>query len=206
VVCGLTFAFRAPLLERIARGLCRSDEPVHADVIVVLGGDSSFRVAKAVELWKQGFATRIALTGPDPEFPELEIPSYARWLALLDTVGVPRDSVDVLHPSYSTFDDARLVKQFVVAHGWRSALLVTDPYHTWRSGWIVRRTLEGTGVVSRMVSSDPPWFHPERWWKDERQLLFVGMEYVKVAYYVRNYGWSGPLRGEPRGIHDQGKF
>jgi uncharacterized SAM-binding protein YcdF (DUF218 family) len=206
VPLAIVFAAREPLLRNLARWLVRTDEPVPSDLIVVLGGESGFRVTKAAELWESGYATRIALTGPDPEFPELEQPSYVRWLHLLDRVQVPRDSVDVLHPSHSTLDDARLIREVSTQRGIRSILVVTDPYHTRRSGWVIRRMLEGSGIGVRVISSTPPWYKPERWWKDERQILFVGMEYLKMAYYAKNYGWSGPLSGEARGVHGEGRY
>ncbi len=206
----VVLVFHAPLLARFGHWLVETDEPAPADVIIVLGGQSGHRIVKGRELYAAGLAERIAITGPNAEYPEFEEPTYVRWLHLLDRVGMPEDRIDLLSPSNSTFDDAVLVRDYLHRTGHRSALVVTDPYHTKRAGWVIRRMLAGTSsgdesaaddLEIRVVACDQPWFAPDRWWKDEKQLLFVVLEYVKFGYYVASYGRSGPLQGTPTELH-----
>jgi uncharacterized SAM-binding protein YcdF (DUF218 family) len=203
-VAGLVFwLLRVPLLRPVGGWLHAVDAPVPSDVVVVLGGQSGFRVIEGLELYRRGYGKRLAITSPDAEFPDLEPPPAARWLELLERRGLAADSVDVLSPSYSTFDDGRLTRRYLERTGYRSVLFVTDPYHTRRARWVLRRMLEHAGYQVRVVACDPPWFDPGAWWRDERQLIAVANEYLKLAYYVVHYGPSGPIQGPPAGLHDK---
>lgn len=181
------------MLRAIGHWLIVADEPVPSDVVVALGGQSGYRVMKAADLMEAGYARKVALTGPDPAFPDLEEPSYVRWLSLLERVGIPRDSVALLVPSASTFSDAERIREYVDAHATKRILVVTDPYHTRRARWILRRVLGTSGVEIRMIPSDVPHTDPDRWWQDENQFLWVYTEYLKFAYYLRHYGFRGSI-------------
>jgi uncharacterized SAM-binding protein YcdF (DUF218 family) len=197
----ILWLLRAPLLRPVGTWLHAVDQPVPSDVVVVLGGQSGFRVIKGLELYRGGYGKRLAITSPDAEFPDLEAPPADRWLELLERRGLAADSVDVLSPSFSTFDDGRVTRQYLERTGYRSVLFVTDPYHTRRARWVLRRMLEHAGYRVRVTASDPPWFNPRAWWRDERQLIAVANEYLKLAYYVVHYGPFGPIKGPPAGLH-----
>lgn len=189
------------ILGRVGAWLHQEDGAHPADVIVVMGGQSGYRVAKGADLYREGLAPRVIVTGPDPEPAHFEVPSWQEWLVLLTRAGVPRDSVSVLHPSESTYDDATLLRDHLLERGLGSALVVTDPYHTRRSRWMIGRAFRGTGLEAHVVSSGARYFAPDRWWKDERQLFWVFSEYVKYAYYVAAYGPSGDLPERTAGLH-----
>lgn len=198
-------AFRDPLLARYGRWLVREDPETPADAVVVLGGSSGFRVLAGVELVERGLAPRLAMTAEPPEFPDFEEPPITRWLALADSLGVEESALDVLMPTYSTFDDAWLARRYAESHGLRSLIFVTDPYHTRRARWVLSRVFDDTGIRIGMRASAPPWFRPSSWWKDERQVLAVTLEYAKLAYYAYTYGFSGPIGpDDPRSLSHAG--
>jgi uncharacterized SAM-binding protein YcdF (DUF218 family) len=193
--------FHAPILGRVASWLHEVDELRPADVIVVMGGESGYRVARAAALYREGIAPRVVVTGADPEPDHFITPSWEEWLVLLTRAGVPEDSLVVLHPSESTYDDATLLRDHLLEAGLRSAVVITDPYHTRRSRWMIGRAFLGTDLSAAVVSSGARYFAPEAWWKDERQLFWVFSEYVKFAYYVASYGPSGDLPPHAAVIH-----
>ena len=65
-IAATLYLARAPLLGAFANWWVVDEAPVKADAIVVLGGDSvdATRVRRAVELYQQGWAPRILLSGP----------------------------------------------------------------------------------------------------------------------------------------------
>ena len=197
----LVLVFRQPLLVRIGGWLDHPEPAAPADAAVILGGGGLARTVKAAELHRAGLVDRVALTSPESRAPDLLDAQYVRWVRILVSEGVPEDAIDVLVPSYSTFDDARHVRDYMNERGLARVLVVTDPYHTRRAGWIIRRFLDPGAREVRVVASEPAWFAPSRWWRDERQLLWVLNEYVKFAYYVVTYGPSGPLDGTPSTAH-----
>jgi len=195
------FALRRPIMGSIGCWLVVTEDPAPSDVIVVLGGESGHRILKAIELYKNGYAPRIAITGPAAEFEEFEPAPYKRWLDLLERRGVPRDSIDFVAPSFSTYDDAMLCREYFEENGFRSALVVTDPYHTRRADWVFDRMNADREWDLRTIACDQQWFAPRYWWRDERQFLWVMTEYMKLSYYVFSYGLSGPLDDRPSRAH-----
>ncbi len=194
IVVALVLALRRPLLRHIGGWLYTTEEAAPSDVIIVLGGESGHRILKAIELFRAGYAPRIAITGGEAEFPEIEDTPYQRWLYLLERRGIPETAVDLLSPSNSTYDDAMLSRRYLESHGFRSALVVTGPYHTRRARWVFGRMNDDRRWEIRVIACEQPWFAPQRWWRDEEQFLWVSNEYMKLAYYVWAYGLSGPLK------------
>jgi uncharacterized SAM-binding protein YcdF (DUF218 family) len=118
--------------------VARQDQHPRADAIVVLGA-SQFdgrpsavfraRLDHAAHLFAQGVAPRIVTLGggaPGDRFTEAQ--AGARYLrqhgvSAVVEVGVGRDTLQSLKGLKETFR----------ARGWRSAVLVTDPWHSLRS-------------------------------------------------------------------------
>jgi uncharacterized SAM-binding protein YcdF (DUF218 family) len=118
----------------------RADDRTHADVIVVLGAAQyngkpseifEARLAKAKELYDEGVATTIVTTGgkkTNDNYTEGQ--AGALWLQhhgvpATDTLAVPEGS--------DTLRSLRAVSDVVQQRGWTSAVLVSDPWHEFRS-------------------------------------------------------------------------
>ncbi len=133
-------------------GLClwireqsRREELVPADAIVVLGAAQwngrpspvlQARLDRAVELYHQGYAPLLVLTGGslagDP-FSEASVGrAYAR------AQGVPEEAILVEEESRSTLENLRGAWQLLSPRRARSILLVSDPFHMARALVIAR--------------------------------------------------------------------
>lgn len=122
-----------------------------ADAIVVLGarvrpdGQAGqglrMRVLHAVRLYKKGFAPKIIMTGGVGDNP----PSEARVSADLAVQnGVPREDIIEENKSTSTWENAAFAAGICKKNGWKSVLIVSDPFHLWRA----RRNFERNGMRS----------------------------------------------------------
>ncbi len=120
-----------------------------ADAIVVLGArvrpdgkagqGLRMRVLHAVRLYKKGFAPKIIMTGGVGDNP----PSEARVSADLAVQhGVPREAILEENKSTSTWENASFASGICKKHGWKSVLIVSDPFHLWRA----RRNFERNGM------------------------------------------------------------
>ena len=158
-------------------------EPARADLIVALGGGRGERTATALALYRQGFAPRILLTGlpaSAPSAPSGE--AHARVRLLLDG-GVPRDAILADTESANSCEEAIATRALMARHGWRHALVVSDPPHLRRLDWAWSRVFAGSGMRYRLVAADSPWWTQQAW-RDERASAFVVSEVLKFAYYV----------------------
>jgi uncharacterized SAM-binding protein YcdF (DUF218 family) len=147
-----------------------------ADVIVVLGGDAPPRAALAVQLFRQGFAPRVLISG-DGDCDEVR--------GLMIAAGVPERAIEVECASRSTFENALFTAPMLAAIGARSALLVTSWFHTRRAVACFHKAAPKVRWMLVPVDPDEPIWRP--WGNDGIQ---IAKEYLKVAWYAWHYGVS----------------
>jgi uncharacterized SAM-binding protein YcdF (DUF218 family) len=127
--------------------VARADDRPHSDVIVVLGA-SQFdgrpsavfraRLDHAVELFERGVAPRVLTVGggrPGDRFTEAAAgASYLKEHGVSSVLPVPTGR--------NTLESMKAVSAEMEGHGWHSAVLVTDPWHSLRS----RRMAQDQGI------------------------------------------------------------
>lgn len=118
----------------------RIDDRSHADVILVLGaaqynGEPSSilraRLDHAKALYDEGVAGEIVTVGgrkPKDRFTEAQ--AGAQYLA---GMGVPTGRVLEVNTGNDTLASLRAAAQVLRQHGWATAVLVSDPWHMYRS-------------------------------------------------------------------------
>lgn len=121
-------------------GYGQKDRAQKSDAIVVLGArvrpdrqagqGLKLRVLHAVRLYKKGFAPKIIMTGGVGDNP----PSEAQVAADLAVQhGVPREDIIEENKSTSTWENAANASAICKKRGWKSVLIVSDPFHLWRA-------------------------------------------------------------------------
>jgi uncharacterized SAM-binding protein YcdF (DUF218 family) len=68
--------------------------------------------------------------------------------------------------------------------GWRSLLVVTDPWHTRRARMIFRRILHGAGVAVFAHPAPKPGHATAAWWTTADGVRDTWTEYQKLALYL----------------------
>ena len=127
--------------------VARHDSHPRSDAIVVLGASQfdgrpskvfQYRLDHALHLWEQGVAPRIVTVGggrPGDRFTEAA--AGARYLqehGVTSVVPVPVGS--------DTLESLKAVDAEFTKRGWKSAVIVTDPWHSLRS----RRMAQDLGI------------------------------------------------------------
>jgi uncharacterized SAM-binding protein YcdF (DUF218 family) len=186
-----------PLAWAAAHWLVVDSRPEPSDALVVLGGSSTYeeRTEYAAQLFKQGFAPVVLLTDDglrggwsqaeqrNPFFVE-------RAASSLEAAGVPAADVETLKPqTSSTYEEARLLRDYATARGLRSLLIVTSGYHSRRARWTFERVFRDTGVRVNVVAVEPgrQTPAPALWWLSVRGWRVVALEYLKLVYYRLRY-------------------
>jgi uncharacterized SAM-binding protein YcdF (DUF218 family) len=100
--------------------LAEADEAGPREVIVCLS--SPERIEKAARLYREGMAPRIILT--------VDVEKKA-----LTDLGVPGERITLAPGPKTTYQEALVVAPILRREGYRSALVVTDPYHLRRVRW-----------------------------------------------------------------------
>jgi uncharacterized SAM-binding protein YcdF (DUF218 family) len=120
--------------------VARENDRTQADVIVVLGAAQyngkpsdifSARLEKAKQLYDAGVAKTIVTAGGKKAADNFtEAQAGALWLT---KHGVPRSATIAVGEGSDTLRSLRAVSDQVQARGWRTAVLVSDPWHSFRS-------------------------------------------------------------------------
>lgn len=185
----LTGVFSA-LLQPIGDYLIIQDKPKKVDMIVTSSG-AEYRTDYAIELYKQGLASKLFFTGGYSEKNQRIEAEWSRRLAL--DAGAPDDAVIIdTSEVISTYQEALRLRSYLDAHTETitTIMIVTDPYHTRRAKWAYK-TVFGDQIKVRMV---PVPFEntnlSKTWWKDAESRKMVWNEYVKLVFYVIRYELS----------------
>jgi uncharacterized SAM-binding protein YcdF (DUF218 family) len=160
----------------------RSDDRRPSDAIVVLGASqldgtpsSIFRnrLDHARALYEQGVAPRIVTTGgkqPDDRYTEGE--AGRDWL--IDE-GVPAEAVVAVGEGRDTVTSLEAAEVVFQEQGWNTAVIVTDPWHSFRSRAIARDA--GMDAVTSPTRSGPAVQ------TREVQVRYIARETFAYIYY-----------------------
>ena len=161
----------------IGSWLTTADVPEKADIIVCLDG-SIERIDKAVQLLQEGLAEKVVVTtnGAYQEMLRRKVP--------------PGRIMQADRSATSTYEEGLLLKKLLQGGRYRSALVVSDPYHLYRVKWTFHNTFADTAPSFSFISSDARSLQGF-WWSNERSRLFVLSELPKIVYYRLWHGLLG---------------
>ena len=152
------------LLWAVGAVLIVSDPLKEASAIVVLSGGESERWEEAGKLYQDGIAKQIILTETDETVPGSNVP-YSRLVENnISAMGVPKDHIYITHSiSTSTYDESHSVLELMQGMDFKSAVVVTDPYHTLRTRLIFNHTFRGSGIKVSVHALQGYWYRSATW-------------------------------------------
>jgi len=151
-------------LVSIGAFLIVADPITSVDAVVVLSGGGGDRLALAIDMHERGLAPNLVITDTSRQANRLLIQEA-------EAGGFPEDEIYVTDIQVgSTVEEAQAVRSFAQDQGWESLMIVTDPFHSFRTRFIFRRELRGSGidifirpVVGHWFRSTSWFFYPEGW-------------------------------------------
>jgi uncharacterized SAM-binding protein YcdF (DUF218 family) len=168
-----------PLLSFSAKRLIQKDPLVKADVVVALCGDPRcYRERHALKLYRQGLARYIIVSGIPTSFGVHTGESAKKFLL---SQGVPEKDIMILWNSWNTRREALDLAQLMRRKGWKSAIIVTSPFHSRRAIYTFRRYAPGFSFSSSPVEEDPRGWKPERWWTRRGDCWITVREFLAWA-------------------------
>jgi uncharacterized SAM-binding protein YcdF (DUF218 family) len=158
------------ILKSVWNFLVVNDEPKPADVIIVLSGGTD-RIEEGVILFNLGYASKILFSGDG----STDMANQA------ESLGVPQNNILIENNSESTFENAKFSAAIMKAHGFKSAIVVTSPYHTRRASILFAHFFSGWNLT---ICSVPfPSSNASNWWKNPYLERTVISEYVKLGLH-----------------------
>lgn len=172
-------------LPAIGRFLVVSDPLQAADAILPLGGAGRTRTQAAAELYRQGLAPWFVVTDMPINTPGIRetygelMRREAAWQ------GAPEERIVIASGTHrTTYSEARALRQLMTERGWRTLIVVTDPYHTRRARMCFRDVFRGTDLQVMVHAANPSWWQPDWWWRDADSLRETWTEYLKLVLYL----------------------
>jgi hypothetical protein len=140
----VTLTARESFIVQLAHG-----PHLRANAIVVLAGeDGEARADAALNLYLQGAAPCIVLSGALNEAPALH---GAQWLrARMLAKGLADDVLIVENESRNTREQAQQVVALATSKGWTRILLIASAYHSYRAFLTFVQALRETGLHERI--------------------------------------------------------
>lgn len=181
----VAFLTRETWLLAAGNALVERDQIAPSDAIIVLAGSSPFRARHAETLYAQGLAPHVIISNE----PISSHGVQTTWLGLkaagLVKLSIPDEAiVPITEISDGTYGEALNSRSIMRAHGWRTAILVTDPFHMRRATMTFRHVFEQDGLSVAASPADDSKYGVEGWWKDRLAIMRIVTEYVKFGYYL----------------------
>lgn len=157
------------------------DEPRKSEVILVLAGETDRRPARALELYRQGYAKKVILNVPatakiytwaQPELAQKYLETLPEAKSL---------SICPIH-ELSTKGEARDAASCLQAVGAHDVLLVTSDYHTRRALSTFRKEMPDRRFTVA-AAYDPTEFGVQ-WWRHRQWAKVCFDEWLRLTWWV----------------------
>jgi uncharacterized SAM-binding protein YcdF (DUF218 family) len=150
-------------------------------IVVVSGGDTQARTAAGVELYKNGWAETLILSGAAQDKTGPSNAEAMKQQAI--QAGVPSSAIVIDEESESTQQNAANTDTIVEDRGYNDVILVTSGYHQRRASLEFNKQAETVNIRNYPVTEDNDWGW--FWWATPRGWWLAGGELVKIiAYYL----------------------
>ena len=165
--------------------LITSDPLEESDAIVLLSGGDSQRWREAANLYNKEIAERIILTETEQTIGESNI----RYILLvrnnISAMGVPMDNILITgEPARSTYEEAVQVLDLMHTKGYKSGVVVTDPFHTFRTRLIFHDVFANSGIQVRIRSVQGHWYQSATWMFSQEGRETTILEIGKTIGYL----------------------
>lgn len=172
---------------KLGRFIDVTQKPVSADIIVSLGGGSSYsRIERALKLYKNGFSKseKIIYTGGIREY-------YKIWGDFLKSNDISKQNIIYIDRSiaYNTMEEIFFIKQYMLKHHLKSVIFVSDPEHSRRITVLADNVAgyKDAGLDLIVVSAEQIQWNKEEYYKDMASIKSTMSEIVKIFYNLIKY-------------------
>ncbi len=163
------------------------ERAARADVIIVLGsavwpgGRPSpslyARTQHAIALYREGYSANLILCGGLGQYPPTEAEAMRK---MAQAAGVPSDALILDEASHSTEESLANARALMQVRGWRTALIVSDPFHLLRAETMAKDV--GIEAYGSPASDSPTYTtaHLRVWYTTREALALIWYAATRV--------------------------
>ncbi|NMB87502.1 MAG: YdcF family protein [Chloroflexi bacterium] len=163
-----------------------SDPLQPADAVAVLSGAKDLgRMQEAVRLYQDKYAGLFILTetGESLENYDSSVSFYYKLQAL--DMGIPNGAILITdEQASSTEEEARAIRDLLERSGLKSCIVVTDPFHTFRTRIIFREVFADSDIHISVRPVRGHWYRSSTWWMSAEGRQATFLEYTKLLGHL----------------------
>lgn len=172
------------VLTKSAEALIRNDQLVKSDVVVAFAGDAlNNRERHAVELYRQGWAKKVVISGAEVAWG-IHTADLAKRFVL--GMGVPESDILMIRDTRNTRTEARELEKLMQSNQYRSVIVVTSAFHSRRATYTLETAAGDFSIISSPVGTGEPEWRPDRWWSRRKDMITTVREF---------FSWANTLAG-----------
>lgn len=177
---------RRPVFDRVYDYLSEEDQPQSSDVIFVFGAKTPTRIEKAIELYHQGLAPKMMLSGGNPFYNQNPISEAEKYRDIAIQKGVPAENIITETISITLPDNVgaslnQLKANNIAINSW---ILVNSPYSQRRGYGVFQKHTETGTKIYRVNSKTSAIYSREQWFKNPDGIKVIFNELVKLKFTV----------------------
>lgn len=150
-------------------------------IVAISGGDTNARTKEAIELFKNGWGTKLILSGAAQDKTGPSNAAVMRTIAI--NSGVPSDAIILDEYSETTEQNAENSNKIFADNNIKKVILVTSGYHQRRAGLEFNKRTQNMIILNHPISGGKDWSF--WWWITPTGWYLVISEIVKIiAFYI----------------------
>jgi len=182
------------VLLTTAGGILIIADPLRSsDAVVVLsgGGDMS-RMEEGARIFLEKDAQWLILTETTPREGERVSDTTILFKDTARNLGVPDSAILVTdQAAFSTLEEAQQVLKLANRNSFKSLIIVTDPFHTFRTRLIFHSVFRDSGIDIYVRPVRNHWYRSTNWWMTADGRQATASEYIKIFAYL--FGFKSGL-------------
>ncbi|OGL22196.1 hypothetical protein A2707_02565 [Candidatus Saccharibacteria bacterium RIFCSPHIGHO2_01_FULL_45_15] len=149
-------------------------------VVAISGGDTTARTEEAIQLYKNGWANYLVLSGAAADKSGPSNAEAMRRQAI--KAEIPESAIVLDETSETTSENAANTRELFDTNDIHSVILVTSAYHQRRAGLeFGKRAGSDIRVVNHPVTSDNQW--SSWWWTTPQGWWLATSEFFKIIVF-----------------------
>jgi uncharacterized SAM-binding protein YcdF (DUF218 family) len=156
-----------------------------ASAVAVLSGNETDRLQETLRILREGYAPRVVITETDITEDGSNSMSTVDKVIAAREVGIAREAIVVTNQvASSTRDEALAILEVAQQRNFTSVIVVTDPYHCFRTRTLFRGVFSGSGVDVIVRPVRDHWYRSNTWWLTGEGRKATFSEYVKLFFFL----------------------
>ena len=162
-----------------------ADPMQKASAVAVLSGNETDRLHETLRILREGYAPLVVIT--ETEFTEdgsNSMSTVDKVIAARD-VGIASEAILVTNQvATSTRDEALAILEVAQQRNFNSVIVVTDPYHCFRTRVLFQRIFSDSGIEIIVRPVRDHWYRSNTWWLTAVGRKATFSEYFKLFFFL----------------------